>query len=94
MNMIKQRLTVNDYYSTSDLALASAIALYYPLEAVDKTQNPIKAQFLFKKDSKLDQLIESYWRGEMRIEPQSYFNRLKVIKARLYSEGDKFVASK
>jgi len=85
--MIQQRLKIDDYYSTSDLALASAIALYYPLEAIDKTQNPYKAQFLFKKDAQLDQLVESYWHGEMRIEPQAYFNQLKAIKARLYSEG-------
>lgn len=79
-------LALNEYFSTSDLALAGAIALFYPLEAIDKTQDPYKAQFLFKKDNQLDQLIESYWRGEMRIEPQAYFNTLKSIKARLYSE--------
>ncbi|MBI2019054.1 hypothetical protein HYS95_00100 [Candidatus Daviesbacteria bacterium] len=86
MNMTQQRLKIDDYYSTSDLALASAIALYYPLEAVDRTQDPYKAQFLFKKESQLDQLIESYWRGELRIEPQAYFNQLKAIKARLYAD--------
>ncbi len=84
--MTQQRLKIDDYYSTSDLALASAIALYYPLEAVDRTQDPYKAQFLFKKESQLDQLIESYWRGELRIEPQAYFNQLKAIKARLYAD--------
>lgn len=84
--MTQQRLKIDDYYSTSDLALASAIALYYPLEVVDKTQNPYKAQFIFKRDENLNKLIESYWRCEMRIEPQAYFNQLKSIKARLYSE--------
>lgn len=85
--MTQQRLTVDDYYSTSDLALASAIALYYPLEAMDKTQNQYKALFLFKKDTQLDQLVEAYWRGELKVEPQAFFNSLKSIKARLYSEG-------
>lgn len=87
MIMTQQRLTVDDYYSTSDLALASAIALYYPLEAMDKTQNQYKALFLFKKDTQLDQLVEAYWRGELKVEPQAFFNSLKSIKARLYSEG-------
>ncbi|MBI2085951.1 hypothetical protein HYT74_01270 [Candidatus Daviesbacteria bacterium] len=76
----------DDYYKTSDLALTSVLALYFPLETIDKTQNPYKAQFVFKRDRQLDQLIESYWHGKVRVEPQAYFNQLKSIKARLYSE--------
>ncbi|MFH0936945.1 MAG: DUF5659 domain-containing protein [Candidatus Daviesbacteria bacterium] len=84
--MKQQRLKIDDYFSTSDLALASAIALYYPLEVIDRTENPFKAQFLFKKDDQLTKLIESYWRCELKVEPQAYFNQLKAIKARLYSD--------
>lgn len=85
--MIQQRLKADEYYSTADLSLAGVLALYYPLEAVDRTQNPYKAQFLFRRDNQLDQLVEAYWRGELKVEPQSFFNSLKAIKARLYSEG-------
>jgi hypothetical protein len=81
-----QHLSVNDFYTTSDLSLAAAISLWYPLESIDK-RIPSKAQFLFKRDEQLDQLIESYWRGELRVSPQAYFNQLRVIKARLYGEG-------
>ena len=49
-------------------------------------QNPRKAQFLFKQDPELDELIESYWRSELKIIPQAYFNQLRIIKARLYGE--------
>lgn len=84
--MIQQRLNINDYFYTSDLALASLISLYYPLEVIDRTQNPHKAQFIFKKEEKLNELIELYWKCEIRVEPQAYFNQLKNIKARLYSE--------
>ncbi|MEM4326307.1 MAG: DUF5659 domain-containing protein [Candidatus Pacearchaeota archaeon] len=75
----------NKYYSTSDLALATVISLWYSLDAIDK-QNPRKATFIFKRDEKLDKLLEAYWRRELKIEPQAYFNQLKAIKARLYSE--------
>lgn len=78
-------LNLNDYYSTSDLALAAAISLSYPIETIDKI-NPHKAQFLFKREEGLDRLIEGYWRGELKVNPQAYFNQLKVIKARLYGE--------
>lgn len=83
--MTQENLKLKDFYSTSDLALATAISLWYPIDAIDK-QNPHKANFLFKRDEKLDELLEAYWKRELKIEPQTYFNQLKAIKARLYSE--------
>ena len=83
--MTTKQLNINDYYSTFDLAQATAISLWYPIDAIDRT-NPRKASFLFKRDTKLDELISTYWKRELRIEPQTYFNQLKAIKARLYSE--------
>lgn len=80
---MNQRLKINDYYSTSDLALATAISLYFPIEVIDRS-NPHKALFLFKKDEGLDQLIEAYWRKELPIDVSTYFNQLKNVKARLY----------
>lgn len=86
MTMTKKQIPKeNDFYQTADLALAAVVFLFYPLEAIDK-QNPRKAQFLFKRDTELDELIEKYWRGELKVEPQAYFNALRVIKARLYGE--------
>ncbi len=79
-NLIK-----TDCYQTHDLALATVISLSYPIEAIDR-QNPRKAEFLFKREVGLDTLIESYWRGELKVEPQTYFNQLRIIKARLYGD--------
>ena len=78
-------LRESDVYQTADLALATAIFLFYPLEAINR-QNPRKSQFLFKRDAALDELVEIYWRGELRVAPQEYFNALRIIKARLYGE--------
>jgi len=83
--MIQENLKLKDYFSTSDLALATAISLWYPIDAIDR-QNPHKASFLFKRNEKFDELLEAYWKRELKIEPQEYFNQLKAIKARLYSE--------
>jgi hypothetical protein len=82
--MIK-RLKIDDYYSTSDLALATAISLWYPIQTIDRT-DPHKSIFFFKRDENLDRLIEAYWRRELKVEPQAYFSQLKAIKARLYGE--------
>ena len=83
--MNRENLKLKDFYQSSDLALVCTISLWYPIEAIDKT-NPTKAVFLFKRDESLDRLIEAYWRRELKVEPQAYFAQLKAIKARLYSE--------
>jgi len=76
-----QNLLQPNTYITSDLALAAALSLFYPLEAIDH-RNP-RAEFLFKRDDQLDKLIEAFWRGEMRVSPQAYFYQLRLIKTRL-----------
>ena len=83
--MTQENLKLKDYYSTSDLALATTISLWYPIEVIDK-QNPRKASFLFKRDENLDQLIESFWKNKLKVDPLTFFNQLKIIKSRLYAE--------
>lgn len=83
--MSQEKTILKKYYSTSDLALATAISVTYPIDAIER-QNPQKVSFIFKKDKKFDQLLETYWRRELKIEPQAYFNQLKAIKARIYEE--------
>ena len=78
MNTAKQ-----EYFSTSDLALASVLSLWFPLDGLDKA-NPKRSQFLFCQTDKLQDLINSYWRGELKVEPQQFFNQIRVLKARLY----------
>ncbi len=79
------RLRVEDFYSTTDLALATAISLFFPIEAIDKTSNSYKAQFLFRRSKELDQLVEAVWKNELKVSPLAYFSQLKNIKARLYA---------
>jgi len=78
------RLNENDFIKTQDLALATAISLSYPIAAIDRESNPRKAQFVFKRDAGLDELITSYWRRELKVEPQAYFDAMRAIKGRLY----------
>ena len=77
-------LNDKDFYRTTDLALAAVLSLSYPLDAIDRLSR--KSQFIFKREEGLDQLIENYWRGQVQVEPKAYFQELRVIKARLYSE--------
>jgi len=76
---------LKDLYQSNDLNLVCVLSLTFPIEAIDRT-NPHKATFLFKRSEQLEKLLESYWRRELKVEPQSLFAQLKIIKTRLYSE--------
>jgi len=80
--MTQQELD-KDYFLTSDLSLCTTLSLQCPIERINRS-NPRKAVFVFKKTKKLDELVNAYYRDEIRISPQVYFNQLRVIKARLY----------
>jgi len=82
--MTQKMIPEEQLYRTNDLALATLISLYYPVEAIDH-ENVRKAFFLFLRDEKLDRLIEDYWRGTIRVEPKSYFDQLRQLKSRIYS---------
>ena len=73
-----------DYFKTSDISLCNTLTTYgYNIESIDKT-NPSKAEFLIKRDEKLDDLIQSYFARRLRVEPMAFFNNLKIIKTRIY----------
>lgn len=73
------------YYQTSDISLATTISLFYPLDSIYR-QSDQKSFFIFKKEKGLDEIINKYWSGNLKIEPKDYFNQLKNIKTRLYAE--------
>lgn len=75
----------DNYYKTSDLALTTAISLYSPIETTEFIDNK-KVFFVFLKSQELEKLIDLYRRGDMRVEPQQFFNQLRVIKTRIYSQ--------
>jgi len=78
-------LNHNNHWKTSDLALATALSLFCPIEALEKIDSH-RAYFVFKEDRELDELLKKYWQRKLKVEPQTFFNQLKIIKARLYSE--------
>ena len=84
--MTTEILNENDFVKTSDLSLAGFLFLHYPLELVEKHYGSKKAHFVFKRDKNTDELIACFWRSQAKVEPQGYFNALRVIKARLYGE--------
>jgi hypothetical protein len=76
-------MSEHDAYRTSDLALAAALALSYPLEAVDR-HTPHGVQWVFRRDACLDELVAQYWRGELQVEPQAYAQQLRRLEAHVH----------
>jgi len=79
MNMNK------DFYTTSDLSLATLISLSFVLDHIDQT-NPRRAVFVFRSDDEIYQLVEAFWSDQARVSPRIYFSQLKYLKSRLYEE--------
>ena len=74
----------NKDFRPADLALTAALCVSgFVVEEVDKV-SPQRSVFVFQNGEKLLEAINQYWRQEMRVEPQDYFNQLKIIKARIY----------
>jgi len=80
----------NDYianlYPCSDLATVTTLAMFFPIEAIDRS-DPQRAVFMFRRDEGLDDLIKQYHMGSLRVNPTAFFQQLRTIKARLYEDG-------
>jgi len=71
-------------YTTSNLSLAAAINIFYPLLEIDRT-NPKECVFVFLMTDDLQTIIDSFWNRTLSVTPIDYFQSLKQVKGRLYS---------
>ena len=75
----------SNQFKTSDLSLCATLVYYgYAIEKIDKT-NPRKAEFIIKQNDQLDKILQDFWNYQLKVEPKAYFNFLKELKSRLYS---------
>lgn len=82
--MTMTRNTTQEFFRTADLALCGALCvLGFVVEEVDRVDTR-RSVFIFRSSDELREVVSGYWRGELRVEPQAYFNQLKVLKARIY----------
>jgi len=83
---MKQKITHtrNHLLEISDLSLAATTSLHFPIEEIDMS-NPHRAVFKFCRNNKLDNFIDKYWRKEISVEPQEFFDQLRSLKSRLHS---------
>lgn len=73
-------------FSSYDLGLAASLVCNgFPVDFLDKS-NPRKVEFYFQRADGLDQTIQMYWANQLQVPALSYFNALKMLKNRIYSE--------
>jgi len=73
------------YFTTYDLNLSAVlVSQNFILEEIEKPESG-KSLFYFKKSDALLATIDSYWKNQLQISPQTLFTSLKSIKNRLYS---------
>ena len=71
-------MKIEEYFSTPDLNLAVVVSLSYPLDCIERLSDK-KSSFVFKREEGLDQLIESFWRRELRVEPIQFSEQKKLL---------------
>lgn len=76
----------NNYFETTAFDLVCTLVyLGYKIESIDRRDEP-RANFIFKREDGLDQAIQSYWKGELMVEPKRFYYCQREIKAMLYQE--------
>ncbi|MEI6316255.1 MAG: DUF5659 domain-containing protein [bacterium] len=73
-------------WTTYDLGVSAALLCAdFELVAVEKS-NPRKALFMFKKESGIEEVTDKYFSNRLEVKARSYFDHMKALKNKLYSE--------
>jgi len=82
--MTMNRENRTEFFRTADLAITAALSVSgFVVEEVERA-DARRSVFIFRDSAELQEAVKKYWRSELRVEPQSYFNQLKILKARIY----------
>lgn len=85
----KSRAELNDpavVWTTYDLGVAAALLCAgFELLALDRA-NKRKVLFVFKKAKGVDDVANDYFADRLELNARAFFDQLKALKSRLYSE--------
>ena len=74
-------------FTTYDLGVSTALLCAgFELLSVDKGANPRKALFIFKKEEGIEDVTDRYFSDRLDVKARSFFDHLKALKNKLYSE--------
>lgn len=73
-------------FTTNDLGLSAAlVSADFELLSLDKA-NPRRVLFIFRRTVDIETTANSYFADHLRVSARSFFDHLKALKSRLYSE--------
>lgn len=79
------KINQENKYRTQDLALSAFLNLYFPILSLEKLDQ-FKFQFVFEDSISLQKEIDSFYNNTGKVNPKDYFNSIKNLKSRFYSE--------
>ena len=75
-----------NFFQTSDLGLTAALlTLNFIIDHFDAS-NPTHIVFYFLQSRELSETYQNYWKGTLRVEPKTYWNTLREVKAQIRNE--------
>lgn len=73
-------------FTTYDLGVSAALlCLGYKLERLER-DNPRKALFVFKRKAGIEEYANRYFTDQLEVKARSFFDSIKALKNKLYSE--------
>ena len=79
------KINQENKYRTQDLALSAYLNLNFPILSLEKLDQ-FKFQFVFEDSTSLQKEIDSFYNNTGKVNPKDYFNSIKNLKSRFYSE--------
>jgi len=71
---------------TFDLGLSAAlVSTNFSLSALERGDLR-KTRFVFRRSDGVDEVVDAYWSDRLEVKARTYFDTLKMLKNRLYSE--------
>ena len=84
-----EALPLNDpacVWTTYDLGVSTALlCASFELLAL-KRDKPRKVLFIFRREKSIDESANAYFADQLKLNARAYFDQLKALKNRLYSE--------
>jgi hypothetical protein len=75
-----------EVFTTYDLGMSAALLCSgFELLSIRK-ENPRKALFVFKRKKNIEVVANSYFSDTLEVKARSFFDHLKALKNRLYSD--------
>ena len=85
----REVLSLNDpayVWTTYDLGVSTALLCAgFELLSLNRT-NPRKVLFIFRRAENIDETANAYFADRLKLNARSFFDQLKALKNRLYSE--------